>query len=180
MIHEPLLSKARSANAKLAEAERQVQTIRAEYHSIVRRLHLAGASLREIALALEVSHQRIQQMVGDAGGSWWRRAWRSRNAKRNLTCTFCERSQDIVTKLIAGPNVFICDACVAVAEKSMGEISTAPLALTRQTAKARCSFCRKRSTTDRPVFKASAASICARCLNVCHQILMDSGECGRA
>ena len=91
MINEPLLNKARFASAKLAEAERQVQTIRTEYHSIVRRMHLAGGSLREIAQALELSHQRVQQMVGGAGGTWWQRVWRSRNARRNLVCTFCER-----------------------------------------------------------------------------------------
>ena len=178
MIHEPLLSKARSASAKLAEAERRVQTIRTEYHSIVRRMHLAGGSLREIAQALELSHQRVQQMVGDAGGSWWQRVWRSRNAKRNLVCTFCGDSQDVVAKLIAGPDVFICDACVTLAEKSMTERPTSRdgLVLTREDAKARCSFCRKRSATDRPVLKGSAASICAPCLNVCRQILTDSSE----
>ena len=178
MINGPLLNKARFASAKLAEAERQVQTIRTEYHSIVRRMHLAGGSLREIAQALELSHQRVQQMVGGAGGTWWQRVWRSRNAKRNLVCTFCERSQDAVAKLIAGPEVFICDACVVRAEKSMTQKPTSRdgLVLTREDAKARCSFCRKRCATDRPVLKGSAASICGPCLNVCRQILMDSNE----
>jgi hypothetical protein len=29
-----------------------------------------------------------------------------------LTCSFCGKSQDEVRKLIAGPNVFICDECI--------------------------------------------------------------------
>src|SRR5437879_6846212 len=108
-----LVEKARAAGAKLADAERQVETARTEYHTVVRRIHLAGGSLREIAHALDLSHQRVQQMVGNAGGSWWQRVWRSRNARRNLRCTFCGRPNDEVAKLIAGPNVFICDSCVA-------------------------------------------------------------------
>src|SRR5438552_12262204 len=92
---------------------------RAEYHAIVRRMHLAGASVREIAQALELSHQRVQQMVAGAGGSWWHRVWQSRNARRNLICTFCRRPDHQVAKLIAGPRVFICDACIALAEQRL-------------------------------------------------------------
>jgi ClpX C4-type zinc finger len=175
VINEPLLTKARAAGAALAEAERQVQLARAEYHSIVRRMHLVGGSLREIAQVLGLSHQRVQQMVGDAGGSWWQRVWRARNLKHNLACTFCQRSQDIVAKLIAGPNVFICDACVALAEQSMtGAPATHGIVLAGDQTKARCSFCRKRRTTERPILKGPAAGICAQCLNTCRQILIDS------
>src|SRR5260221_5657850 len=168
VIHAPLLQKARAAAARLAETEHQVETARPEYHAIVRRMHLAGSSLREVAKALELSHQRVQQMVGGAGGSWWQRAWRSRNAKRNLACTFCKQSQDKVDKLIAGPNVFICDACVTLPEQSTTGSPTARslLALTSN-AKARCSFCRKRRARDRPLLTGPAASICAPCLIVC-------------
>jgi ATP-dependent Clp protease ATP-binding subunit ClpX len=34
------------------------------------------------------------------------------NSKDNLRCSFCNKSQDEVRKLIAGPTVFICDECV--------------------------------------------------------------------
>ena len=33
---------------------------------------------------------------------------------RNLRCSFCNKSEDDVRKLIAGPTVFICDECVQV------------------------------------------------------------------
>jgi hypothetical protein len=175
-IYEPLLNKARIAGDALAEAERQVQLARAEYHSIVRRMHLSGGSLREIAQALELSHQRVQQMVGEAGGSWWQQVWRARNLKRNLACSFCKRSQDDVARLIAGPNVFICDGCVALAEESMTGNTAAPdgLVLAGEETKARCSFCRKKRTADRPIVTGLAASICVPCVSVCWQILIDS------
>jgi hypothetical protein len=36
------------------------------------------------------------------------------NSKKTLYCSFCGKSQHEVSKLIAGPNVFICDECVAL------------------------------------------------------------------
>jgi hypothetical protein len=176
-IHEPLLKKAQAAGVRLTEAEHQVQVARQEYHDLVRRMHLAGGSLREVAQALELSHQRVQQMVGSAGGSWWQRVWRSRNAKHDLACTFCKRSQDLVAKLISGPNVFICDACVERAEQSLssGLAKREFLAMASDDAKVRCSFCRKRRSTDRAVLTGPAGSICTQCLNVCRQIVADSG-----
>jgi len=35
---------------------------------------------------------------------------------RSLFCSFCGKSQHDVKKLIAGPGVFICDACVALCD----------------------------------------------------------------
>ncbi len=36
-----------------------------------------------------------------------------KDSSRNLaSCSFCNRTEDIVEKLIAGPNVYICDKCV--------------------------------------------------------------------
>ncbi|HFL8824257.1 MAG TPA: ATP-dependent Clp protease ATP-binding subunit ClpX [Candidatus Azoamicus sp. OHIO1] len=34
------------------------------------------------------------------------------NKKNNLLCSFCEKSQHEVKKLISGPSVFICDECI--------------------------------------------------------------------
>lgn len=179
-VNEQLLKKARAAGAALAEAERQVRAARAEYHSLVRRMHLAGASLRETAQALDLSHQRVQQMVGGAGGSWWQRVWRARNLKGNLTCTFCGRPQEQVARLIAGPKVFICDSCLALAQQSITG-STPPgahgsLAPAGEKSKARCSFCGKRRAAGRPLLAGPAGNICGECLDVCGQILIDSAS----
>lgn len=54
---------------------------------------------------------------------------------RALGCSFCGRSAAQVTKLVAGPKVYICDACVAEASRIMnappgaGTPETAPRSL---------------------------------------------------
>jgi len=177
-IHDALLHKARAAGKALADAESRVQSARGEYHALVRRMHLAGGSLREIAHALGLSHQRVQQMVDGAGGSWWRRVWRSRNARRDLVCTFCGRTEIEVAQLIAGPKVFICDSCIATAERiAAGEaasVSHGGLARAAARARARCSFCWARQGAGRPLLTSPAGNICRECLTVCSQILLDS------
>ena len=165
-LDEALLERARSEADRLAEAERQALLARADYHAAVRRLHLAGAPLREVAEALGLSHQRIQQIVGAAGGSWWQRAWRSRR-RRNAVCTFCGRPPSDVAKLIAGPNVFICDACVAAGEATLRGAGSSQLS--RSTG--RCSFCGRRGNRTRTVVAASEAKVCEECLTTCRGII---------
>lgn len=38
---------------------------------------------------------------------------------RHLRCSFCRKDESEVSKLVAGPRVYICDACVAVAKRLM-------------------------------------------------------------
>ncbi len=42
---------------------------------------------------------------------------------RKLRCSFCRRNETEVLKLVAGPRVYICDECVAVAGRIMGDDS---------------------------------------------------------
>jgi ATP-dependent protease Clp ATPase subunit len=39
----------------------------------------------------------------------------------SLTCTFCRRSEHQVRKLVAGPGVYICDACIEIAHRIVSE-----------------------------------------------------------
>ena len=41
-------------------------------------------------------------------------AWltRSQLRRKALACSFCGRSEHEVTNLVAGPRVYICDACI--------------------------------------------------------------------
>jgi ClpX C4-type zinc finger protein len=38
-----------------------------------------------------------------------------------LACTFCKRSEHQVAKLVAGPGVYICDACIEIAHRIVHE-----------------------------------------------------------
>jgi hypothetical protein len=172
-----LLSKAADAAERMGEAERSLTLARADYHAAVRRLHLAGGSVREIGQALGISHQRVQQIVRGAGGSWWRRMWRTRRTPRDAVCTFCGKPPGEAAGLIAGPDVCICDACVARAAQALG-----PRLFGRDVLLAEgvhphpaCSFCGARRGADRPLAHAAEAALCTACLRACQEILAERG-----
>jgi hypothetical protein len=166
-LNQDLLKVARKTGADVAEADRQALVARAEYHTAVRRLHLAGASLREIAHALELSHQRVHQIVDGSGGSWWRRAWRTRGSTADAVCTWCGRPPSEVDKLVAGPNIYICDACVREAERSLRKSEDSRVAVRV----ARCSFCRRFASARRKVVTGRQANVCADCLQTCRDFM---------
>jgi hypothetical protein len=178
MVVDPdLLNQAKAAGGQLADAEHQALLTRAEYHTAVRRLHLAGASLREIGAALSLSHQRVQQIVDAAGGSWWSRIWRTRQPTPDAVCTWCGRPPSEVKKLIAGPKVYICDACVAAAESALIAAPRPGDTLRRAKAGAshRCAFCSKRGTETRAM-ALGPANVCSDCLRLCREILTARAE----
>ena len=41
--------------------------------------------------------------------------------RNRLACSFCGKSAAEVSKLVAGPKVYICDACVAAASRIMSD-----------------------------------------------------------
>jgi hypothetical protein len=149
-VDKDLLAAAKMAGERVAAAERETDLARADYHHAVRRLHLAGASLRDVAQALGISHQRVQQIVKANGGTWWSFIWRGRRVKRDMICSFCGRPNAQVAKLIAGPKVYICDACVGAAEQVLRSdaqetsASGARMELVSFSSRVRCSFCGKR------------------------------------
>jgi len=42
---------------------------------------------------------------------------------RRLRCSFCRKNNSEVLKLVAGPRVYICDECVAIASRLMSDDS---------------------------------------------------------
>jgi len=191
-MNDELLAEARQAQERLIDAERDVEVARAEFHRAVRRLHLHGSSLRELAVSLGLSHQRVHQIVEEAGGS--RRWVRIRDPKRGreplLVCTFCGKSQKQVKKLIAGPGVYICNECVTLASDvigsgraartELGPIDNVPEQLNRE----RCNFCGKtreqvarlaRIAAEQPLLgkPAAIAAICSECLALCDEIITE-------
>ncbi|HET9441770.1 MAG TPA: ClpX C4-type zinc finger protein [Acidimicrobiales bacterium] len=66
-LDDAILADVEAARAALDELEDRAFDARARFHREVRRLHGAGGSLREIAAALGLSHQRVHQIVGEDG-----------------------------------------------------------------------------------------------------------------
>src|SRR5258707_15647226 len=113
-MDEELLAAARQAQEQLIEADHAAEVAKAEFHRAVRRLHLSGAAMRELAAALHLSHQRVHQIVESAGGG---RRWRRPDRQPpELACSFCGRPQRKARRLVAGPGAYICEKCVEIAE----------------------------------------------------------------
>ncbi|HZQ16952.1 MAG TPA: Clp protease N-terminal domain-containing protein [Gaiellaceae bacterium] len=62
-LDEQVLAEAREVRQRLVDLESQTAHARVDYHHAIKKLHAAGGSLREIADALELSHQRVHQIV---------------------------------------------------------------------------------------------------------------------
>ena len=176
-IDPDLLSEAKIAEADLIEAEHAADVARAEFNRAVRRLHLAGGSLREVAAALGLSHQRVHQIVEANGGS---RRWR-KGAKtpRPGPCSFCGRTAEKVKTLIAGPGVYICDRCIPLASEAIavggpaGPPGTAIAPVAAEAMTEKCSFCGQRRHQVPGLAAAGSARNCAECLQLCHEILTE-------
>ena len=185
-MDDELLAEARRAQERLIDAERDAEVARADFHRAVRRLHLHGASLRELAAGLGLSHQRVHQIVESAGGSrrWVRRRDEGR-PQPLVACTFCGHQRAEAGELIAGPGVYICAGCVGLATGVIGSGAAAqtprgPLtAVPEQEQWERCSFCGK-SRHQTPGMAAlsppaevktrAAAVVCTECLELCEEI----------
>jgi ribosomal protein S14 len=181
-IDEKLRAKASRAAGRVTELEDQLEAAKGDYRRAVRALHLAGASMREVAEVLGLSHQRVHQIVDGGGVRRWRRRREDDSGTARL-CSFCGRPQHHVRKLVAGPGgVCICDPCIlaAVGVSASGRAARdpkfSPVAQGRDTS---CSFCGKSRTALRslvagqPVQGAPAPTICDECLGLCGEILSE-------
>jgi phage FluMu protein Com len=189
-MNTELLAEARQAQERLIDAERDAEVARADFYRAVRRLHLHGSSLRELAASLGLSHQRVHQIVEEAGGSRrWVRVGQPRPA--TLACTFCGKTQKTVRKLIAGPGVYICDECVALAQTVIGSGDPADTefgtlyAVPAEQSGVRCSFCGKtRARVEQMAIVPAAtiqrtsasAAICEECLTLCAEIIEEERQ----
>jgi hypothetical protein len=67
-LDEQILGEARQARQRLVDLESETAHARVDYHHAIKKLHAAGGSLREIAEVLELSHQRVHQIVEGTPG----------------------------------------------------------------------------------------------------------------
>ena len=184
-LHQELLDDARAAEARLIDAERAADIARADFHHAVRRLQISGGSLREIAEALGLSHQRVHQIVEGAGGA---RPWRSPKGRSKvepgtlLKCSFCGKQQKQTKKLIAGPGVYICNECADKADRviATGNPAATPLAAMKPVGddedglRVKCSFCGKRRHQASGLAITGRVAICTECLALCHEIVTEA------
>jgi hypothetical protein len=168
-----LLGRVVNAQAKLRTAEQDLSVANAAFATALRQLNLAGGSVRDIARAVGLSHQRVSQLIEAVGdGRGWKRSGKKPVV---LACSFCGRTQHEATKLIAGQGVMICDSCVAIAGP-VSRVGTPdpPFVVGRES---QCSFCDKWARPDLLVATDESFSICGECLDLCDEIIDE--ELGR-
>jgi hypothetical protein len=78
--------------------------------------------------------------------------------------------------IVAGPGVYICDGCVALAQQIVAEPQSVETDRTQlqhanRTSKARCSFCGKAARDVTSLVMGPGVRICDRCLRLCGEIL---------
>jgi ClpX C4-type zinc finger len=192
-LEPELVREAERARERLVVSQHAVERARADYHHAIRRLHAAGGSLREIAEALHLSHQRVHQIIDEAAEPtrpWWRRRTQRLPGSPG-PCSFCGRSHEECAKLIAGPGVFICERCVVLASRlganASGDRAEAPMLAEPPGSQARCSFCGKQARRVRHLVASGLASapdgkfgqgtrICDECLVLCEEILAETAS----
>lgn len=184
-LDQDRLARVFDARERIDDLEDQLWDARGQMHKEIRSLHAAGASLREIADALSMSHQRVHQIIGE-------------DAVVDVTpepsavvalaegeaalapiggdvCSFCGSPRTEEDRFLAGPGrVHLCGSCVeratAVVAGATGQ--GAPLVASDQS----CSFCGR-------VGHAAAAApdglavICDRCVAASQRIVApEAGE----
>jgi hypothetical protein len=191
-----LVRDAEAARGRLVAAQHAAEQAKADYHHAIRRLHAAGGSLREIAEALRLSHQRVHQIIDESDQPrprWWQRRGRTETEPAAASqCSFCGRSREECAKLIAGPGLCICDWCVRRARGLASGAATVdqaevPLRVEPSGSPAGCSFCGKPTRRGRWLVASGVASapggkfgqeprICSQCLGLCEEILAETAS----
>ena len=122
--------------------------------------------LLQIGTALE---ETLKKAYGE---SWDSHVPEFSDEEKISACSFCGKAQQDVRKLIAGPTVHICDACVELCNGILageGEgIEDAPVKPRSKAAEALeerlCGICMEPRETEELIFLPHAAYMCAGCL----------------
>jgi hypothetical protein len=90
---------------------------------------------------------------------------------RTVHCNCCGRSKVDVSHMIAGPNVYLCERCVAQAAWQLAARWPAPDAVP-------CRFCHQRRATGE-VTTVGHVTVCADCLGTMTSILAEAAQPSR-
>jgi hypothetical protein len=186
-VDRELLATALRERDRLIELQHESELAQVGYQHAIRRLHAAGASLREIADALGISYQRVHQIVDLSTGKG-----ALKRSGIESACSFCGIDGAHANRVVAGPGIFICDGCVQLATEALGagegrrSERTSLVCLPAADGRARCGFCgRRRSGADamaeapaRPKAgklrgRRAGVRICAACVELCREIVAE-------
>jgi len=161
-----LLATARAAGRTLQDAERAIEPLRQDYRACIRALSAGGASLREIAAALGLSHQRVHQLVqGEARPK--AKAVRADAAHAPAitatpACALCGAA-----RIEAGGEAPLCAACreagrVLMAGKALED--DRGLRLVRRHQRPHCLGCGRVPEAGEVFLAGPEGAVCAACL----------------
>jgi hypothetical protein len=92
-------------------------------------------------------------------------------------CSFCGALEGGGARLVAGPAIFICNACVVACRERSATYSSAddkegePWQTHGAPGNARCAFCARAPEDVVVMFAAAVGAICDRCVETCHGIM---------
>jgi len=174
-LDEELLNEAKDVRNRVIDLDYEAERARLSYQHAIRRLHAAGGSLREIAEALGLSHQRVHQIVEGVEGKV-----AIKEARAYIACNFCGLPKEETRRVVAGPGgVFICDRCISLVTEFVhagGVEAHEGVQLSAvSTLRAKCSFCGKEAQSTSQMVETGEVRICGECLELCNEILVGNG-----
>jgi len=112
---------------------------------------IGAGTLESFGLSLQEVRERTMQMLDEQG--------------QLASCSFCDKRQDQVQRLIGGPgNIFVCGECVAAFSKASEE--------PQEEKEVRCSFCgKKQNQVSYLTVGSHGVNICSECIVLCQEIL---------
>jgi DNA-binding Lrp family transcriptional regulator len=165
------LAHVQEKEARIKRLESELEKAKDDYHSAIGQMHVDGKSMREIAKLLNLSHQRVHQIIEAENHGW--RAW-IKPAKPELRCSFCNLRADQVQKLVQGPTIFVCDICITSCHIVLTTNCPGHSVLSGGNAfkkllissGLRCSFCSKSPSRKREIVAGDKHQICAKCIGM--------------
>lgn len=152
-----------AAQAEISRLEPQLNAAKVRFGNAIRRLYQAGASVSSIAEGMGMSEEAVERVVGAVSASEY---------KSVIACNFCNSA---TRRLIAGPGVYICSACVEIAQDAGAGRRQDHRFVAKQQGdgQARCSFCGRRPNQVQYIVAAESTLICNECLDLCAEIIAE-------
>ena len=108
---------------------------------------------------------------------------RGASADEIMRCSFCNRSQFEIRRLVAGPKATICDTCVRECVEIVGRDPSPGMApdeyaatLTHWPTEIHCSLCRMKVSDEEVVAIGKRGVLCAVCVAAIRRELSKSGK----